>query len=63
MMIHGDQDTIIPVAYAEEVFTALGSQNKKLKIFPGGDHGIVEVPQDMREEFLELVIEWFKETL
>jgi uncharacterized protein len=63
IMIHGDQDFIIPVAFANEVFAVIGSQKKKLKIFQGGDHGIVDVPRPMREEFLKLVVEWFRETL
>lgn len=36
---------------------------KKLKIFKGGDHGIVDVPRPMREELLREVVEWFKQTL
>jgi hypothetical protein len=63
LIIHGDCDPKIPVADVKKVFSAVGSKNKKLKIFPGGDHGILEVPKEMREEFLKVVTNWFKETL
>ncbi|MFZ5845012.1 MAG: HIT domain-containing protein [Patescibacteria group bacterium] len=63
LFIHGDRDTKIPVSEVEKVFVAVPSTNKKLKVFKGGDHGITDVPRPMREEFLQDVVEWFKQTL
>lgn len=63
LMIHGDHDTKVSVDEAQTVFAALPSKQKKLKIFKGGDHGIVDVPRKMREELLKKVVEWFKQTL
>lgn len=63
LMIHGDQDTKVSIAEAQEVFAVVPSARKKLKIFKGGDHGIIDVPRPMREEFLELVTNWFSKTL
>lgn len=62
-LIHGDQDTKVTTEEVQEVFAAIPSKSKKLKIFPGGDHGITDVPRPMREEFLVEVVEWFKQTL
>jgi alpha-beta hydrolase superfamily lysophospholipase len=62
-MVHGDQDTKIPIAEAQKFFTAIGSKNKKLRIFMGGDHGMTDVPRRVREEFLRDVAEWFSNTL
>ncbi len=62
-VIHGDQDTKISPEDAHQVYEKLTSKNKKIKIFRGGDHGITDVPQSVRQEFLHSVVEWFKETL
>lgn len=63
LMIHGDQDTKVSVGEAQTVFAAIPSTKKKLKVFKGGDHGIVDVPRRMREELLEMVTQWFRKTL
>lgn len=63
LVIHGDKDNKIPVSDAKMVFDAIASKKKKTTIFKGGDHGINDVPRPMREEFLQDVVSWFKETL
>lgn len=62
-MIHGDRDMYIKPTEAKKVFNAFAAQNKRFKLFTGGDHGISDVPRPMREEFLSDVVEWFKSTL
>jgi len=62
-IFHGDQDMKIPVDTVQTFFNAIPVINNKLKIFVGGDHGIVDVPRPMREEFLQDIVAWFKETL
>lgn len=63
MMIQGDQDSYTPVDEVKLMYASIASRNKKLKIFKGGDHGIVDVPRPMREELLDLVTDWFKNSL
>lgn len=63
LMAHGDKDTKISTKEAQKFFSVIPSERKKLKIFKGGDHGIIDVPCSMREEFLKEVVEWFKQTL
>lgn len=63
LVIHGDKDTKIPTSDVRRVFAVLPSRKKKLKIFKNGDHGILDVPRPMREEFLHLVADWFTKTL
>jgi dienelactone hydrolase len=63
LIIHGNKDSKVPVSDAEKVFASIPSKNKKLKIFRGGDHGIVNVPRVMRGEFVGDLISWFQETL
>jgi len=62
-IIHGDKDTKVSTEEVQEVFAAIPSKKKQLKIFKGGDHGITDVPRPMREEFLQLIASWFKQTL
>lgn len=62
-LVHGDQDTKVSTAEVQEVFVVIPSKSKKLKIFVSGDHGITDVPRAMREEFLTIVTDWFKNTL
>lgn len=62
-LVHGDQDTKVSTSEVREVFDKIPSKEKKLKIFAGGDHGIIDVPREMREEFLRDVVEWFQKTL
>ncbi|MFC1647012.1 alpha/beta hydrolase family protein [Patescibacteria group bacterium] len=63
LLIHGTNDTKVTTDEVKNVFIQIKSKQKILKIFEGGDHGISDVPGKMRKEFLQSVIEWFKETL
>lgn len=62
-LVHGEKDTKVTTAEVRKVYNAIPGEKKKLKIFVGGDHGIIDVPRQMREEFLKDVVQWFKETL
>jgi len=61
-ILYGDHDTKIPVDVVQKFYEAI-PVNKKLKIYKGGDHGIIDVPRPMREEFLQDVVDWFQKTL
>lgn len=62
-VLHGDQDVYVDFENAKDVYARISSNNKKLKIFKGGDHGMNKVPQAMREEFLRDIVDWFQKTL
>lgn len=62
-MVHGDRDIYIEPTEAKKVYNAFAAQNKRFKLFTGGDHGITDVPRPMRDEFLRDVVKWFKQTL
>lgn len=62
-LLHGSQDTKVKTAEVKSIYEMIRSTNKKLKIFEGGGHCINDAPPKMRAEFLETVVEWFKETL
>ncbi len=63
LMLHGDGDTKITVAETRQAFVAVASQEKKLRIFVGGDHGFTDVPRALREDFLQEIVAWFRSYL
>ena len=63
LLIHGDQDTKVTSEEVRKVFASIVAKQKKLKIFIGGDHGITDVPREIREEFLTDVVGWYLRTL
>jgi len=63
MIIHGDNDAKISYKEAESVCDVIKSKKKNIKIFAGGDHGIIDVPRPTRDDLLHTVVERFKETL
>lgn len=62
-VIHGDKDSYVRVNDMQMVFDSIPTVSKKLKIFKNGDHGIIDVPTEMRSEVLNDIINWFKNTL
>lgn len=63
LAVHGSNDLIFSTENAKAVFDNIPSTHKQFKLFEQGDHGIIEVPKQMREDFLTCVVNWFKETL
>jgi fermentation-respiration switch protein FrsA (DUF1100 family) len=62
-IIQGDQDKYSISDQVEAVYQTLPGKKKKKKTYKGGDHGINEVPRQIREEFLRDVVAWFTESL
>lgn len=58
----GDSDSYVYPDDAKRIFEAVPHKNKRLKIYPSGDHGLEKPPQ-ARAEFLRDAVEWFKSTL
>jgi alpha-beta hydrolase superfamily lysophospholipase len=57
MVIHGDEDEIVPVSHAKEIYRNAG-KNKKLIIQPGGDHRM-SAPQHQKQ-FLKDAMQWYQ---
>jgi dienelactone hydrolase len=58
LLIHGENDEIVPVDQAREMYDALRKAGKtaELKIFPGQGHGVTG--SEAREEVWRLTFEW-----
>lgn len=63
LMLHGDKDTKISTVEAKQIFAVLPGKTKKLKVLKDGDHGIIDVPKNIRNEYLKEINAWFHETL
>lgn len=61
--VHGSLDTKISTDEVQFIFRFFPNPDKRLKIYKKGDHGIMDVPRRVREEFLIDVVEWFGKTL
>lgn len=62
-MVYGEHDVYYTAQHPESVFAAIPGKKKKYVSFPNGDHGIADVPKNMREKLLHLVTDWFSKTL
>lgn len=59
-IIHGSLDDKISVPDTKLAFQLIPTNNKKFKLYPKGDHGIVEVSSSDRRDFLKEILNWFK---
>jgi alpha-beta hydrolase superfamily lysophospholipase len=60
MVIHGEEDELVPVDQAWEIFHSL-SEPKEIHILEGADHRLTEPTH--RQRAMELTTEWFKKYL
>jgi fermentation-respiration switch protein FrsA (DUF1100 family) len=60
LVIHGDQDELVPVDQAWEIFDSLGAP-KEIHIIEGADHRLTDPGH--RARAMELSADWFKRYL
>jgi len=60
LLLHGEEDEIVPLAHAETLYRAARSP-KHLEVFPGGDHRFTD-PHDRRRA-VRMSLEWFQRYL
>ncbi|MBI3068276.1 MAG: alpha/beta hydrolase [Betaproteobacteria bacterium] len=63
LVIHGENDTIVPVEYAKQLYEAVGSRNKTLKIFTVEEGGSEHVQGDNRAVGANYVADWVADNL
>jgi alpha-beta hydrolase superfamily lysophospholipase len=61
--IHGENDTIVPVAYARQLYEAVGSSNKTLRVLTAADGGSEHCQEDNRQIGANIVADWLADTL
>ena len=63
LLIHGDADTLVPIAHSERIRAALTSAGVTVDFvtIPGGDHGFTKPADSQRA--MELTVSWFERHL
>ena len=61
--IHGANDNIVPVEFAERLHAAVGSQNKTLRVLTADDGGSEHCQEDNRQVGANLVADWLMDNL
>lgn len=61
--IHGENDNIVPVEFAERLYAAVGSTNKTLRVLTAYDGGSEHCQEDNRQVGANIVADWLAENL
>jgi dienelactone hydrolase len=61
--IHGENDNIVPLEFAQKLFDAVGSTDKTLKVLTAHDGGSEHCQEDNRQVGVNLVADWLAERL
>ena len=61
--IHGENDNIVQLEFAERLYAAVGSKNKTLKVLTVHDGGSEHCQEDNRQVGANLVADWLAENL
>lgn len=61
--LHGENDNIVPVEFAQRLYEAVGSRNKTLRILTAYDGGSEHCQEDNRQVGANIVADWLAENL
>jgi len=63
LVVHAEDDQVVPVASARRLHDALGSTRKQLKIFTAADGSTYHAQADNRQVGVDYIADWIEETL
>jgi dipeptidyl aminopeptidase/acylaminoacyl peptidase len=63
LIVHADQDNVVPVASAHKLFDALGSKRKHLKILTAEDGSVYHAQADNRQVGVDYIADWIEDTV
>lgn len=63
LIVHGADDTVVPVANAHKLHEALGSAHKHLKIFTAEEGGSYHAQSDQRQLGITYIADWIADQL
>ena len=63
LIVHAEDDKVVPVASAYKLFEAIGSKRKELKIFKGDEGGTYHAQVDNRQVGVDYIGDWIAKTL
>ena len=58
LIVHAEDDTVVPVASAYKLYEALGSKRKQLRVFTKEDGGIYHAQADNRQVGVDYIADW-----
>ena len=58
LIVHGQDDKVVPVASAHKLYEAVGSTRKHLKILTAGDGGSYHAQADNRQVGIDYIADW-----
>jgi alpha-beta hydrolase superfamily lysophospholipase len=63
LVVHGEDDRIVPLDSAQKLYDAVGSKNKTLKIFTAEAGGAEHVQVDNRQVGVDYIADWIQENV
>jgi len=61
--LHGENDNIVPLEFAQKLIAAVGSRDKTLQVLTAHDGGSEHCQEDNRQVGVNLVADWLAEKL
>ena len=58
LIVHAEDDTVVPVASAYKLYEALGSKRKHMRVFTKEDGGIYHAQADNRQVGVDYIADW-----
>lgn len=63
LVVHGQNDKVVPVASAHKVYDAIGSKRKHLKVFTEEEGGTYHVQLDNRQLGVDYIADWIADNI
>jgi dipeptidyl aminopeptidase/acylaminoacyl peptidase len=63
LIVHAEDDKVVPVASAHKLYEALGSKNKHLKILTAEDGSVYHAQADNRQVGVDYIADWIEDTV
>jgi fermentation-respiration switch protein FrsA (DUF1100 family) len=63
LIVHAEDDRVVPVESARTLYAAIGSRRKHLKIFTAADGGTYHAQADNRQVGVDYIADWIAATL
>ena len=63
LIVHAEEDKVVPVASAHKLFDAIGSRRKHLKILTAEDGSVYHAQADNRQVGVDYIADWIEETI
>ena len=62
LVVHAEEDKVVPVASAHKLFEAIGSRRKQLKILTAQDGSVYHAQADNRQVGVDYIADWLEDT-